>query len=91
MAGIQQRGQWDVIWLSRDKRELEVQVVKDSVVDGGEMLKLELVVLGMEPFEECDLIVMEEQSLEDVSDPLVLLCMHQWVIDMTRNGGLNVE
>ena len=28
MAGIQQRGQWDVIWLSENKWELEVQVVK---------------------------------------------------------------
>ena len=91
MAGIQQRGQWDVIWLSRDKRELEVQVVKDSVVDGGEMLKLELVVLGMEPFEECDLIVMEEWSLEDVNDPLMLLCMCRQVVDMTGNGGPNIE
>ena len=55
------------------------------------MLKLKLVVLGMEPFEECDLVVMEEQSLEDVSDPLALLCVYWWVVDMTGNGGLNVE
>ena len=90
-AGIWQRGRWDVIWLGGDKRELKVQVVKDSVVDGGEMLKLELVVPGTEPFEECNLVVVEEQSLKDVSNPLALLCVRRGVVDMTGNGGLNVE
>ena len=90
-VGIQWRGQWDVIWFSGDKREFEVQVVKDSVVDSGEMLKLKLGVPGTEPFEEHDLIVMEEWSLEDVNDPLMLLCMCRQVVDMTGNGGLNIE
>ena len=90
-VGIQWRGQWDVIWFSGDKREFEVQVVKDSVVDSGEMLKLKLGVPGTEPFEEHDLIVMEEWLLEDVNDPLMLLCMCRQVVDMTGNGGLNIE
>ena len=61
------------------------------MVDGSEMLKLELVVPGMEPFKECGLIVVKEQSLEDVSDPLALLCMRWQVVDMTGNGGPNIE
>ena len=90
-AGTWQRWQWDIIWFSGDKRELEVQVVKDSVVGGSEMLKLDLGVPGTKPFEEHDFIVMEERSLEDVSNPLTLLCVCQQVVDMTGNGGLNIE
>ena len=91
MAGIQRRGRWDVIRDQGNKGELEVQVIKDSVVDGSEALKLKLVVPGVEPFEECDLVIVEEWSLKDVSNPLVLLCVRRHVVDMTGNGGLNVE
>ena len=45
-AGIWRRGQWDIIRFGRDKWEPEVQVIKDSVMDGGEMLEFELDVLG---------------------------------------------
>ena len=89
-AGIRWRGQWDVIGFSRDEWELEVQVVKNSVVDGGEMLKFELGVPGVKPFKEHNFIIVEERSLEDVSDPLMLLCVCRQVVDMTGNGGLSV-
>ena len=73
MAGIQWRGQWDVIGFSRDEWEFEVQVVKNSVVDGGEMLKFELGVPGVKHFKEHNFIIVEERSLEHVSNPLMLL------------------
>ena len=76
MAGIWWRGRWYVIGFSRDKQELEIQVIKDLVVDGCEPVKLELCDLGMEPFKEGNLIVVEVRLLEDIKVPLVLLCMH---------------
>ena len=88
MAGIWQRGRWDVVGFGGDKGELEIQVVKDAMVDCGEVLKFELGVPGMEPFEECNFVVGEERLLKDVCDPFMLLCMRWWVIDVTRNGGL---
>ena len=88
MAGIQRRGQWDVVRFGGDKGKLEIQVVKDPMVDGGEVLEFELGVPGTEPFEERNLVVGKERSLEDVCDPLTLLCVHRRVIDVTRNGGL---
>ena len=91
MAGIWQRGQWDIIRFSRDEWGLEVQVIEDAVMYGSEVLEFELVISCMEPLEESNLVVMEEGSLEDISNPLALLCMPRRVVDMTRNGGLNVE
>ena len=61
------------------------------MVDCGEVLEFKLGVPGTEPFKERDFVVMEERSLEDISDPLTLLCVHQWVVDMARNGGLTVR
>ena len=90
MVGIQRRGWWDIIRFSRDEWEPEVQVVKDSVMDGSEMLEFELDVPGAEPSKECDFVVVEERSLEDISDPLMLLCMRWRVVDMTGNGGLSI-
>ena len=87
-VGIQWRGQWDVIRFGGDKRELEVQVIKDTVVDCSEVLKFELGVPGTEPFKERDLVVREERSLKDVCDPLTLLCMRWRVVNVTGNGGL---
>ena len=87
-AGIRQRGRWDIVGFSGDKGKLEVQVVKDTMVDCGEVLEFELGVPGTEPFKECDFVVGEERSLKDVCDPLTLLCMRRWVIDVTGNGGL---
>ena len=88
MAGIQWRGQWDVIWDRGDERELEVEVVEDPVVDSSKVLKFELGVPGTEPFKECDFVVMEERPLKNVSDPLTLLCVHWWVVDVAGNGRL---
>ena len=87
-VGIQRSGQWDVVGFGGDKGELEIQVVKDAMVDCSEVLEFELGVLGTEPFEERDFVVGEEGSLKDVCDPLTLLCVHQWVIDVTGNDGL---
>ena len=87
-AGIRQRGQWDIIWDRSDKRELEVEVVEDPVVDGSEVLKFELDVPGTEPFKECNFVIVEERLLKNVSDPLMLLLMSQWVVNVTSNGGL---
>ena len=87
-AGIRRRGRWDVVGFSGDKGKLEVQVIKDAMVDCGEMLKFELGVPGTEPFEERDFIVGEERSLEDVCDPLALLCVRRRVVNVAGNGGL---
>ena len=89
MAGIRRRGRWDVVGFGGDKGELEIQVVKDVMVDCGEVLEFELGVPGTEPFEERDFVVGEERSFKDVCDPLALLCVRRQVIDVTRNGGLS--
>ena len=61
------------------------------MVDGSEVLKLELGVSGTEPLKESNFIIMQERLLEDVSDPLTLLCMHRRVVNVARNGGLFVR
>ena len=58
------------------------------MVDCCEVLEFELGVPGTKPFKERDFVVREERSLKDVYDPLTLLCVHRWVIDVTGNGGL---
>ena len=88
MAGIWWRGRWDVIGDRRDERELEVQVKKDAVVDSGEAVKLELGNLGSEPLGKGDFVVVEVRPLKDIKVPLVLLCMHWWVVNVASNGGL---
>ena len=88
MAGIQWRGQWDVIWDRSDDRELDVEVIEDLVVDGSKVLEFELGVPGTEPFKERNFVVMEERPLKNVGDPLTLLCVHRWVVDVAGNGGL---
>ena len=87
-VGIWRRGQWYVVRFCGDKQELEIQVVKDLVMDGGEVLKFKLGVLGAKPFEEGDFIVMQERSLKDVGNPLTLLCVRRQVVDVTGNGRL---
>ena len=87
-VGIWWRGRWDIVGFGGDKGKLEIQVVKDAMVDCGEALEFELGVPGMEPFEECNFTVGEERSLKDVCDPLTLLCVCRRVIDVTGNGGL---
>ena len=87
-AGIQRRGWWDVVGFGGDKGKLEIQVVKDPMVEGGEVLELELGVPGTEPFKEHNFVVGDKRSLKDVCDPLTLLCVRRRVIDVTGNGGL---
>ena len=87
-AGIRRRGQWYVIWFGRDEGKLEIQVEKDAMVDGGEVLKLELGGLCSEPLKKCDLIVVEIGVLEDVKVPLTLLCVSRRVVDVASNGRL---
>ena len=87
-TGIQRRGRWDVVGFGGDKGKLEIQVVKDAVVDCGEVLEFKLGVPGTEPFKERNFIVGEERSLEDVCDPLTLLCVRRQVVNVSGNGGL---
>ena len=87
-AGIRWRGWWDVVGFGGDKWELEIQVVKDAMVDCGEVLEFELGVPGTEPFKERDFVVGEERSLKDICNPLTLLCVRWRVVDVTGNGGL---
>ena len=61
------------------------------MVYASESLEFELEVSCSEPFKESDFIVVQERPLEDVGDPLTLLCMRRWVIDVAGNGGLNVR
>ena len=88
MAGIRQRGQWDVIRFGWDNREFEIQVIKDSMVDGCEPVKLKLRSLSSEPFEESNCIIMEIGLLEDVKVPLMLLSVSWRVVDMASNDRL---
>ena len=87
-AGVWRRGRWDVVGFGGDKGKLEIQVVKDPMVDSGEVLELELGGLCSEPLEECNLVIVEIGALEDVEVPLTLLCVSRRVVDMAGNGGL---
>ena len=91
MVGIQQRGRWDVVGDRGNKRAPEVEVVEDAVVYGSEPLEFELEVSCMEPLEESNFVVMQEGSLKNVGDPLTLLCMRWWVIDVAGNDGLIIR
>ena len=91
MAGIRWRGQWDVVGDRRDKGALEVEIVEDAVVYASESLEFELDVSCTEPLKESNFIIVQEGSLKDVSDSLMLLCMRRQVIDVAGNGGLNVR
>ena len=90
-AGIRRRGRWDVVGDRGNKGALEVEIVEDTVVYASELLEFELEVSCTEPFEESDFIVVQERPLEDIGDPLMLLCVRRWVIDVAGNGGLNVR
>ena len=90
-AGIWRRGQRDIIGDRSDEREFEIEVVEDLVVNSSESLEFELEVSCMEPLEESDFIVVQERLLKDVGDPLTLLCVHRWVIDVAGNGGLSIR
>ena len=87
-AGIWRRGRWDIIGFGRDKWELEVQVVKDAMVDCSEVLEFELGVLGTEPLKKHDFVVVEERPFKNIGNPLTLLCVHRRVVYVARNGGL---
>ena len=90
MVGIRRRGWWDVIGDRSDEGKLEVEVIEDPVVDSSESLEFKLEVLCTEPLKESDFIVVQERPLEDVGNPLTLLCVCRWVIDVAGNGGLSV-
>ena len=90
-AGIWRRGRWDVIGFGRDEGKLEVEIIEDAVVYASESLEFELEVSCSEPFKESDFVVVQERPLEDAGDPLTLLCVRRWVIDVAGNGGLNVR
>ena len=91
MVGIQWRGRWDVVEDRGNKGALEVEIVEDAMVYASESLEFELEVSCTEPFKESDFIVVQERPLEDVGDPLTLLCVRWWVIDVAGNGGLSVR
>ena len=55
-AGIQRRGQWDVIRDKGNKGALEVEIVEDTVVYASESLEFKLEVPCMEPFKESDFL-----------------------------------
>ena len=56
-----------------------------------ESLEFELEVPCSKPFEKSDFVVVQERPLKDVGDPLVLLCIRRWVVNVAGNGGLNVR
>ena len=91
MAGIRWRGRWDVVGDRGNKGALEVEIIEDAVVYTSESLEFELEVSCTEPFKESDFIVVQKRPLEDVGDPLTLLCVRRWVIDVAGNGGLSVR
>ena len=88
MAGVWQRGQWDVIGDGRDEWELEVEIKEDAVVYSSEMLELKLGGLCSEPLEKSNLVIVKVRLLEDLKIPLALLCMSWQVVDVASNGGL---
>ena len=90
-AGVQQRGWWDIVRDGGNKRALEVEIIEDTVVYASESLEFELEVSCMELLEESDFVVVQEGSLKDISDPLMLLCVCRRVIDVAGNGGLSVR
>ena len=90
-AGIWQRGWWDIVGDRGDQGALEVEIVEDTVVYASESLEFELEVSCTEPFEESDFVVVQERPLEDVGDPLMLLCVRRWVIDVAGNVGLSIR
>ena len=91
MVGIRRRGQWDIVRDRRDKGALDVEIVEDAVVYASESLEFELDVSCTEPLEESNFIVVQERPLKNISDPLALFCVRRQVIDVARNGGLNVR
>ena len=90
-AGIRRRGRWDVIGDRRDEREFEIEVIEDPVVSSSESLEFKLEVSCTEPLKESDFVIVQKGLLENVGDPLTLLCVRQWVIDVAGNGGLSIR
>ena len=90
-VGIRQRGWWGVVGDRGNKGALEVEIVEDVVVYASESLEFELEVSCTEPFKESNFVVMQERLLKDIGDPLMLLCVCRWVIDVAGNGGLSIR
>ena len=91
MVGIQRRGWWDVIGDRGDERELEVKVIEDLVVNGSKVLEFELGISSTESLEESDFVIVQERPLKNVGNPLALLCMCRWVVNVAGNGRLMVR
>ena len=91
MAGVWRRGRWDVVRDRRAKGALEVEIIEDAVVYASESLEFKLGVSCTEPLEESDFVIVQERPLKNVSNPLVLLCMCRWVVDVAGNGRLLVR
>ena len=87
-AGIRRRGRWDIIGDRRDEREFEIEVVEDPVVSSSESLEFELEVSCTEPLKESDFVIVQKGPLENVGDPLALLCVRRRVVNVAGNGGL---
>ena len=87
-VGIRRRGQWDVIGSRGDERELEIEIVEDSVVNSSESLEFKLEVSCTEPLKESDFVIVQERPLENVGNPLALLCVRRRAVNVAGNGGL---
>ena len=61
------------------------------MVYASESLEFKLEVSCTEPFKESDFVIVQGRPLEDVGDPLTLLCVRRWVIDVAGNDGLSVR
>ena len=58
------------------------------MVNGSESLEFELEVSCTEPLKEGNFVIVQERLLENIGDPLALLCVRWWVVNVTGNGGL---
>ena len=58
------------------------------MVNSSELLEFELEVSCTEPLKESDFVVVQERLLKNVGDPLALLCVRWWVVNVAGNGGL---
>ena len=58
------------------------------MVSSSESLEFELEVSCTEPLKESDFVVVQKGPLENVGDPLALLCVCRRVVNVASNGGL---
>ena len=58
------------------------------MVSSSESLEFELEVSCTEPLKESDFVVVQKGPLENVGDPLALLCVRRRVVNVASNGRL---